>query len=117
MPGMHFKKKPELILVIDNYKHTNPNLIENLCKKYSLNKCFVMSSKESAFTWEDSIDVSKRIGYPDLIILCSDILQFKIKDPNLLYKAEIWHKRQSFTEEVLMGGLMHYSECEIRNGK
>jgi Domain of unknown function (DUF5099) len=53
--------------------------------------------------------------FPSLVVLCSDVFKLELS-PELIYFPEIYHVRKGFSEEVLLDGLVHYGECNIKNG-
>lgn len=130
-----FRKLPNFVLIINNYD-TNIDVIN--INRYNIPKIMVLPYKTSydknsstkkliknqncnymASNTLNSNDFAftKKEGIPDLVILINRVQRFYLEDPLILYKAEIYHSRSKFTEKMFMNALLHYSECDIRNGK
>ncbi|KAM0688661.1 hypothetical protein COBT_000062 [Conglomerata obtusa] len=109
-----FKKRPNFILVIDNFRTASHEMLITYKEKYNLSKIILFDDRDPSLNCEN---FTKEHGCPDLVILTGDVQSFKFKDPLILYKAEIWFSRKSFCEETFFAGLYHYSECEMREGK
>ncbi|EJW01849.1 hypothetical protein EDEG_03678, partial [Edhazardia aedis USNM 41457] len=110
-------KLPKYVLVISRYSEIKANLIKSLKLKYKIEDVKILGDKDDEYTIKNRINMTKGGKYPDLIILCSDVLMFYLQDPLILYKAEIWHERRDFCESTFVYALRHYDECEIRNGR
>ncbi|KMV65306.1 hypothetical protein M970_101470 [Encephalitozoon cuniculi EcunIII-L] len=63
-----------------------------------------------------NIDFEERTTHYSLVILCNTTLRFNLANPLILAECEIWFTRKAFSSRVFMDALIHYSECEIKNG-
>lgn len=132
---MQWKKTPKYVLIIDIYNRINEKYLEELKRKYRIEKMELYKKKLFELEHKSLVtDIIEEYGdikhnnvcayvdkhaylFPDLIILCSDVSYYLVDAPYLLYKAEMVHCRKSFTEAILLKGLLHYSSCIIRNGR
>ncbi|TBU00706.1 DUF5099 domain-containing protein [Hamiltosporidium tvaerminnensis] len=120
-PLLFFKKVPKYVLIIDNYNTFTYDLLLKMKCILQIEKLKVLVDKEkNEFDLENS---KYNINYfydntllPDMIILCNDIFSFKIENPLLLSRAEIWFSRYKLKENTFYQAYWHYSDCEIRNG-
>ncbi|ADM12474.1 uncharacterized protein Eint_101490 [Encephalitozoon intestinalis ATCC 50506] len=94
------KKIPKTILIVDEYNTITPE------KK----------SKIKDSVAEMDIDFEEEATRYSLVILCNTVLRFNLKNPLVLAECEIWFTRKTFSSKVFEDALIHYSECEIRNG-
>ncbi|KAI5180471.1 hypothetical protein NEOKW01_0775 [Nematocida sp. AWRm80] len=133
-----YKKKPKHTMIINRYNKVPSELLEDLKKKYSLERLTLYKKenyqKPEKESTEDNLlkkESEEEIPYtrikeyleekeedlPDLIILCSKTSFLQVYPPYLLYKAEILHYKKEFSENILIRALEYYDNCEIRNGK
>lgn len=108
-------KKPQTICLIDAYGNIPLRLIEKLQQKYAIETVSVLSKDHSSAYY--TTKTSTISSLPDLIIYCSNKLEFALKHPEILSKAEIIFSRFQFSERLFFQGLQHYANCTINNGK
>ncbi|KAI5172756.1 hypothetical protein NEFER03_1788 [Nematocida sp. LUAm3] len=129
------KRVPRYIVVCDAYKKHSACKLVALKKKYGVD---AMEQYEEKDFSEEHKRFTSLLGknnenipyekickfirennnlFPSLVILCRDTSSFNIASPYLLYSAEIFHSRKSFSEDTLISAMRHYSECSIRDGK
>ena len=74
------------------------------------------------YSFKPSIDaevdyIPKNKDY-DLFIYIDKVFRLNIDIPFCIANSEIWFERgYELTEEIFTRALVHYSSCEIRNGK
>lgn len=109
-----FKKLPNKIFLISEYEIPRDIEVQKLISKYKLNPIIILEKKENG-----KFFCSSNLGHenlPDLIIYCSDKLEFSLEQPEILYKAEIIHSRYCFSENLLKVSLNHFSKTVINEG-
>ncbi|EPR79450.1 hypothetical protein SLOPH_1650 [Spraguea lophii 42_110] len=104
------KKLPSYFLIVNN--------------KAKLSNTDIIRVKELTNGIVDRVEIINEMdsnedldGHPDLILLLNDVLYFHLKNPLLLYKAEIFIYKKNFCMDAVYKALSHYSECKINNGK
>ncbi|ELA47112.1 hypothetical protein VCUG_01385 [Vavraia culicis subsp. floridensis] len=110
-----FAKKPDIIFIVDAYKDVPPHDIGELQSKYGIKKILILKRDDlDTFHAQEPLDIQ---SLPDLIIYCNNKLEFKLREPEILYKAEIVFSRFGFGERLFVEALDHYSSCVINSGK
>ncbi|ELQ76649.1 hypothetical protein THOM_0368 [Trachipleistophora hominis] len=110
-----FAKKPNLIFIINAYQNISLDEIQRLRDKYGIEKIVGLQRDDfDTFYTQEQLD---RNNLPDLIIYCNIKLEFKLRQPEILYKAEIVFSRFGFSEGLFVKALDHFSKCIINNGK
>lgn len=135
--GTGARTAPISLLIINMYTPIPDGIIKELSSKYNIcikvqnmykasdyknnhkEFCKLIGEYSGEIPYEDIVNfVSKNKNlFPDLVVLCSNTSVFKTASPFLLYSAEALHFRKTFSEAILKKALLHYSTCEIRNGK